>query len=93
MLNPNLKLNPKLFNEDVERKPMREGFGRGLLLAGEDDKNIVSARFVIISPEMDFKMEEKFIEPMINNKEEINTLLNRLMELGWVVKVSNMYNS
>ena len=41
MLNPNLKLNPKIFNEDVEQVPIRKGFGQGLLLAGEADKNVV----------------------------------------------------
>lgn len=41
MLNPNLKLNPKIFNEDVEQVPIRKGFGQGLLLAGEIDENVV----------------------------------------------------
>ena len=41
MLNPKLKLNPKVFNNDVEQVPTRKGFGQGLLLAGEIDKNIV----------------------------------------------------
>jgi len=41
MLNPKLKLNPKIFNDDVEQIPTRKGFGQGLLLAGEADKNVV----------------------------------------------------
>ncbi len=41
MLNPKLKLNPKIFNNDVEQIPTRKGFGAGLLSAGEKDKNIV----------------------------------------------------
>jgi len=41
MLNPKLKLNPKIFNEDVEQEPIRKGFGQGLLLAGEADENVV----------------------------------------------------
>lgn len=41
MLNPNLKLNPKLFDKDVEQLPIRKGFGEGLLLAGEADVNVV----------------------------------------------------
>ena len=41
MLNPNLKLNPKIFNEDVEQVPIRKGFGQGLLQAGEADANVV----------------------------------------------------
>lgn len=42
MLNPKLKLNPKVFNADVEQLPIRKGFGQGLLKAGEDDKNVVA---------------------------------------------------
>jgi transketolase len=42
MLNPELKLNSKLFNEDVEKISNREGFGKGLLKAGEENKNVVA---------------------------------------------------
>jgi len=41
MLNPNLKLNTKIFNLDVEKKATRLGFGEGLLLAGTQNENIV----------------------------------------------------
>lgn len=41
MLNPNQKLNSKLFDKDVEQVPIRKGFGEGLLKAGELDKNVV----------------------------------------------------
>ncbi len=41
MLNPNLKLNPKIFNSDVEQVPIRKGFGQGLLQAGEINENVV----------------------------------------------------
>jgi transketolase len=41
MLNPDAKLNPKLFDADVEQKPIRDGYGQGLVLAGEQDPNVV----------------------------------------------------
>lgn len=41
MLNQKAKLNPKLFDEDVEQKPTRDGYGDGLLIAGEKNKNVV----------------------------------------------------
>jgi transketolase len=41
MLNPLVKLNPKLFDTDVEQVPIRKGFGEGLVDAGEADKNVV----------------------------------------------------
>lgn len=42
MLNPKYKLNPKLFEEDVEKKPTRAGFGVGLLELGRKNNNIVA---------------------------------------------------
>lgn len=42
MLNPHLKLNPKLFNTDVEQQPIRKGFGVGLLQAGEFNRRVVA---------------------------------------------------
>ena len=41
MLNPNLKLNPKVWNDDVEQAPIRAGFGDGLLQAGIEDEQVV----------------------------------------------------
>jgi len=37
-----MKLNPKLFDADVEQAATREGFGRGLLKAGENDERVVA---------------------------------------------------
>ena len=42
MLNSKLKLNSKLWNDDVEQVPIRKGFGEGLQEAGKLDKNIVA---------------------------------------------------
>ena len=41
MINPQQKLNPHLFDKDVELLPIRKGFGEGLLKAAEADKRIV----------------------------------------------------
>jgi transketolase len=41
MLNHNLKLNPKVWNDDVEQVPIRQGFGEGLLQAGIDNEKVV----------------------------------------------------
>lgn len=41
MLNPEVKLNPKLFDSDVEQKPTRDGYGDGLVVAGEENPNVV----------------------------------------------------
>lgn len=42
MLNPNLKLNTKLFDQDVEIKPTRTGYGEGLLELGGNNPNVVA---------------------------------------------------
>ena len=41
MLNPELKLNKKIFDKDIEQVPIRKGFGQGLLAAGEKDPRVV----------------------------------------------------
>ena len=42
-LNPNIKFAENILDKTkVEQKPIREGFGMGLLKAGEQDKNVVA---------------------------------------------------
>lgn len=41
MINPNAKLNPKLFDADVEQKPTRDGYGEGMVIAGKENPNVV----------------------------------------------------
>jgi len=66
MLNPNLKLNPKIFNSDVEQVPIRKGFGQGLLKAGEINKNVVGlCADLTESTQMNFfadKFPERFVQ-------------------------------
>lgn len=42
MLNELAKLNDKLFAKDVEKIPTRDGFGHGLVEAGEKDERVVA---------------------------------------------------
>lgn len=42
MLNTKLYLSKKIFSEDIEQVPTRNGFGEGLVLAGEKDQNVVA---------------------------------------------------
>lgn len=59
-------LNPKLFDEDVEQVASRDGFGEGLVIAGEEDPNVIalcadlteSTRMLIFKD----KFPERFIE-------------------------------
>jgi len=66
MLNPKLKLNPKIFNQDCEQVPIRKGFGQGLTLSGEADKNVVAlCADLTESTQMNLfadKFPERFVE-------------------------------
>ncbi len=65
MLNPNLKLNPKLFSPDVERIPIRRGFGEGLLRAGEVDQNVVALCADLTESTQMHLFKEKFPEHFV----------------------------
>ena len=41
MINESLQLNTKIFDADVEKVPIRNGFGEGVVLAGEANPNVV----------------------------------------------------
>ncbi|MDO8664187.1 MAG: transketolase C-terminal domain-containing protein [Candidatus Liptonbacteria bacterium] len=41
MINPEAKLNPEIFSEEIPQAPTRNGYGEGLVIAGESNKNIV----------------------------------------------------
>lgn len=42
MLNSEAKLSGHIFKADILQKPTRDGYGDGLVLAGENDKNVVA---------------------------------------------------
>lgn len=66
MLNPDLKLNKKIFDKDAEQVPIRKGFGEGLLAAGEKNLNVVGlCADLTESTQMHFfaqKFPQRFIE-------------------------------
>jgi transketolase len=66
MLNPQAKLNPKVFEKDVEQVPIRKGFGEGLVKAGEADERVVGlCADLTESTQMHFfkeKFPHRFIE-------------------------------
>ncbi|OGM04515.1 transketolase [Candidatus Woesebacteria bacterium RIFCSPHIGHO2_01_FULL_39_32] len=42
MLNPQAKLSNKIFSQDIEQVPTRNGYGEGLVEAGEKDERVVA---------------------------------------------------
>lgn len=62
MLNANAKLNDKLFDKDVEKSPTRDGFGRGLVEAGELDERVVAICADLAESTRTHWFKEKFPE-------------------------------
>ncbi|MBI2406191.1 MAG: transketolase family protein [Candidatus Harrisonbacteria bacterium] len=62
MVNPLAKLSEKLFDSAIEQKPTRDGYGDGLLAAGEADKNVVALCADLTESTRTQKFAEKFPE-------------------------------
>ncbi len=60
MLNPKYKLNPKIFDTDVEINPTRAGFGEGLLELGDKNPNIVGLTADLSESTKADKFEKKY---------------------------------
>jgi len=65
MLNQSLKLNTKIFNNDVEKVPTRQGFGEGLLKAGEENEKVVALCADLLESTKTNIFAEKFPERFI----------------------------
>ncbi len=92
MLNPNLKLNPKLFNEDVEQVPIRKGFGEGLVAAGEADKNIVGLCADLTESTQMSMFAEKFPERFIEigvAEQNLATVASGMSAMGKIPFISS----
>lgn len=60
MLNADLKLNQNLFNQDVEQKPTRNGYGTGLVKLGETNPNVVVLTADLSESTRSYAFQEKF---------------------------------
>jgi transketolase len=65
MLNSLAKLNPKIFDENVEQVPIRRGFGEGLKAAGEADRNVVGLCADLTESTQMHLFKEKFPERFV----------------------------
>lgn len=65
MLNPKLKLNPKIFSQDCESAPIRKGFGEGLVKAGEADARVVALCADLTESTQMIHFKEKFPERFV----------------------------
>jgi transketolase len=62
MINPDIHLNPKLFDPDVEERPTRAGYGDGLLQAGTEDPNVVALSADLVESTYAHLFAERFPE-------------------------------
>ncbi len=92
MLNQRLKLNTKVFNDDVEQMPIRQGFGEGLLAAGIDNENIVAlCADLTESTKMNLfaeKFPERFVEIGVA-EQNLVTVASGMAAMGKVPFVSS----
>jgi transketolase len=65
MLNPELKLNPKIFDNDVEQKPIRDGYGEALIELGEKNPNVIVLTADLAESTRVHKFAEKWPERFI----------------------------
>lgn len=92
MLNQSLKLNTKVFNDDVEQVPIRQGFGEGLLQAGTQDENIVALSADLTeSTKMNLfaeKFPERFIEIGVA-EQNLATVASGMAAMGKIPFISS----
>src|SRR3990167_2847107 len=60
MLNPDLKLNPKLFDADVEQRSTRVGYGDGLVELGDKNPHVVALTADLSESTKANKFQEKY---------------------------------
>ncbi len=65
MINQNAYLNPKLFDPDVLQVPSRNGYGEGLVLAGEENEQVVALCADLTESTRTEAFAEKFPERFI----------------------------
>ncbi|OGI65143.1 transketolase [Candidatus Nomurabacteria bacterium RIFCSPLOWO2_01_FULL_39_18] len=92
MLNPNLKLNPKIFNDDVEQVNIRKGFGEGLAAAGEADKNVVALCADLTESTQMIMFGDKFPERFVEigvAEQNLATVASGMAAMGKVPFISS----
>jgi transketolase len=92
MLNQKLHLNENMFNDDVEKLPLRNGFGDGLIEAAERDKNVVGLCADLTEStrmeEFSKKFPERFIEIGIS-EQNLASVASGMARMGKVPFISS----
>lgn len=92
MISEEAKLNPHIWNDDVEMKAIREGFGEGLLIAGENDERVVGlCADLTDSTKMD-KFAERFPQRFIEigvAEQNLATIASGMAAMGKIPFISS----
>ncbi|MEJ0002046.1 MAG: transketolase C-terminal domain-containing protein [bacterium] len=92
MLNPELKLNPKIISPEIEQAPIRKGFGEGLRAAGELDKNVVALCADLTESTQMHLFKEKFPERYVEigvAEQNLVTVASGMAAMGKIPFVSS----
>ena len=92
MISPSQKLNPKVFDHDVEQVPIRKGFGQGLLAAGTKDKNVVGLCADLTESTQMHMFKEKFPERFVEMgvaEQNLVTVASGMAAMGKIPFVSS----
>jgi transketolase len=85
MLNSSLKLNSKILNDDVEQVPIRDGFGQGLVKAGDTNKTVVALCADLSESTRMLPFKEKFPERFVEigvAEQNLATVASGLAAMG-----------
>ncbi|MDP3948180.1 MAG: transketolase family protein [bacterium] len=93
MVNPKAYLNPKLFDPDIEQVPSRNGYGEGLVLAGEENEQVVAlCADLIESTRMEAfakKFPDRFVEVGVAEQNLVTVAAG--MALGGKIPFTSSY--
>ena len=92
MLNENQKLNPKIFDEDIEKAYTRDGYGRGVVELGEKDDRIVVLCADLAESTRSHWFKEKFPERYIEigvAEQNLATVASGMANYGKIPLISS----
>ena len=92
MLNPDLKLNPNVFDSNVDQQPIRKGFGEGLLAAAQADPRIVGLCADLTESTHMLAFKQKFPERFVEigvAEQNLATVASGMSAMGKIPFISS----
>lgn len=92
MLNSKLKLSKKIFGKDVDMVPTRQGYGEGLVIAGEEDEKVVVLCADLTESTRSILFKEKFPERFIEvgvAEQALTTIASGMANYGKIPFISS----